>query len=63
MVSDILDEARFLARQGYKEITLLCQNVNSYGLDWKDGTSFAALLHRREEIDGIECVRFMTSHP
>ncbi|MGB4647771.1 MAG: tRNA (N6-isopentenyl adenosine(37)-C2)-methylthiotransferase MiaB [Acetivibrionales bacterium] len=63
MVSDILDEARFLARQGYKEITLLGQNVNSYGLDRKDGTSFAALLHRLEEIDGIERVRFMTSHP
>jgi tRNA-2-methylthio-N6-dimethylallyladenosine synthase len=60
---DILDEARLLARQGYKEITLLGQNVNSYGLDWKDGSSFAALLRSLDGIDGIERIRFMTSHP
>lgn len=61
--ADILDEARLLGRQGYKEITLLGQNVNSYGLDLKDGTSFAGLLYDLEEIDGIERIRFMTSHP
>jgi len=62
-MEDILDEARLLGRQGYKEITLLGQNVNSYGLDLKDGSSFAALLRSLEEVDGIERIRFMTSHP
>jgi len=62
-MSDILDEARLLGRQGYKEITLLGQNVNSYGLDRKDGSSFAVLLRSLEEVDGIERIRFMTSHP
>jgi len=62
-MSDILDEARLLARQGYREITLLGQNVNSYGLDRNDGSSFAALLRSLEEVDGIERIRFMTSHP
>ena len=60
---DILDEARLLARQGYREITLLGQNVNSYGLDRNDGSSFAALLRRLEKIEGLERIRFMTSHP
>ena len=62
-MSDILDEARLLARQGYKEITLLGQNVNSYGLDRNDESSFAALLRSLDGIDGIERIRFMTSHP
>jgi len=61
--SDILAEAKLLGRQGYKEITLLGQNVNSYGLDLKDGTSFAGLLHDLEDAQGIERIRFMTSHP
>src|SRR5690606_19012318 len=52
-----------LGRQGYREITLLGQNVNSYGLDMDDGSSFAALLRSLEEVDGIERIRFMTSHP
>ncbi len=62
-ISDIIDEARILGRQGYKEITLLGQNVNSFGLDFKDGTSFSRLLRCLEEVDGIERIRFMTSHP
>lgn len=61
--SDIIDEARLLGHQGFKEITLLGQNVNSYGLDQKDGSSFADLLRSLEDVDGIERIRFMTSHP
>ncbi len=62
-MSDIIDEASLLGHQGYKEITLLGQNVNSYGIDFKDGTSFAKLLRALEDVEGIERIRFMTSHP
>ena len=62
-LEEIVEEVRNLADGGYKEITLLGQNVNSYGLDFKDGTDFSALLYAVEEIDGIERVRYMTSHP
>lgn len=61
---DIEKEVRLLADQGYKEITLLGQNVNSYGKDrpdWKD--LFHDLLYRLDKVDGIERIRFMTSHP
>ncbi|MEM8728180.1 MAG: tRNA (N6-isopentenyl adenosine(37)-C2)-methylthiotransferase MiaB [Chlamydiota bacterium] len=61
---DIEREARFLADRGYKELTLLGQNVNSYGKDrpeWKK--LFHDLLYRLDKIDGIERIRFMTSHP
>lgn len=61
--SDIIDEAKLLGHQGFKEITLLGQNVNSYGIDMKDGSSFASLLRSMEDVEGIERVRFMTSHP
>lgn len=61
--SDIIDEAKLLGHQGYKEITLLGQNVNSYGLDLKDGSTFAGLLYKLENTQGIERIRFMTSHP
>lgn len=61
--ADIVDEARLLGHQGFKEITLLGQNVNSYGLDLRDGSSFAGLLRSLEDVEGIERVRFMTSHP
>ena len=59
---DILREARALAQQGVKEITLLGQNVNSYGKE-SDEISFPALLKKLDEIDGLERIRFMTSHP
>ncbi len=59
----ILAEAREVADQGYREIMLLGQNVNSYGNDLKGGFSFAELLRAICKIDGIERVRFMTSHP
>ena len=61
---DIESEVRLLAHKGYKEITLLGQNVNSYGKDQKEwNTLFHDLLYRLDKIDGIERVRFMTSHP
>lgn len=60
---DILAEAENLARQGYIEITLLGQNVNSYGQDLGKKEAFSQLLERLCEIDGIERIRFMTSHP
>jgi tRNA-2-methylthio-N6-dimethylallyladenosine synthase len=53
-----------LARDGYREITLLGQNVNSYGGDLRNGgCDFAGLLERLSGIDGISRIRFMTSHP
>ncbi|MBI5184056.1 MAG: tRNA (N6-isopentenyl adenosine(37)-C2)-methylthiotransferase MiaB [Nitrospinae bacterium] len=61
--SIILDEIRGLADQGYKEVTLLGQNVNSYGKDKSDGIDFPQLLYMIEEIDGIKRIRFVTSHP
>ena len=61
--SSIVKEVRTLAQEGYKEITLLGQNVNSYGKDLDDGIDFADLLKMVCEVDGIERVRFMTSHP
>lgn len=60
---DIVNEIRMLGQQGYKEITLLGQNVNSYGKDLDIKMSFADLLHEVNKIDGIERIRFMTSHP
>lgn len=62
-VEDIVREAEGLAAEGYKEITLLGQNVNSYGLDFRDGTDFADLIRALDRVDGIERVRYMTSHP
>lgn len=60
---EILDEIRSLAADGVVEIMLLGQNVNSYGKDLKDSITFAELLHKVEEIEGIHRIRFMTSHP
>ena len=60
----VVDEVRRCLDAGYKEITLLGQNVNSYGNDLKDGeTSFANLLKKVGSLDGDFRVRFMTSHP
>ena len=59
----ILNEVMLLAKEGYKEITLLGQNVNSYGKDLDEKIDFADLLNEVCRIDGIERVRFMTSHP
>lgn len=60
----IVEECKRLAESGYREITLLGQNVNSYGKDkpeWK--CLFHDLLYRLDKIEGIERIRFMTSHP
>jgi len=60
----ILDECRALIDSGVREITLLGQNVNSFGLDkWGDGASFADLLGRVARLPGLERLRFTTSHP
>jgi tRNA-2-methylthio-N6-dimethylallyladenosine synthase len=60
---DIEKEIQALVSQGYKEITLLGQNVNSYGKDLEPKIAFAELLRKIDKIDGLERVRFMTSHP
>ncbi len=59
----ILAEARELVAAGYKEITLLGQNVNSYGKGEAHGVGFAELLRRINAIPGDFTIRFMTSHP
>lgn len=59
---DILAECKKLVEEGYQEITLLGQNVNSYGKDFKDGTSFATILEEVASL-GVPRLRFMTSHP
>ncbi len=59
----ILAEAKEAAKEGFKEIMLLGQNVNSYGKDLPQKTSFAQLLQELHKIQGIERIRYMTSHP
>lgn len=60
----IIEEVKKLVDNGYKEITLLGQNVNSYGKDQKEWNClFHDLLYRLDKIEGLERVRFMTSHP
>ena len=60
---DILNECRKLIENGAKEITLLGQNVNSYGKDLNDGVDFSDLLSMICQIPGDFLIRFMTSHP
>jgi tRNA-2-methylthio-N6-dimethylallyladenosine synthase len=62
-VGDIVAEIRSLALQGVKEVTLLGQIVDRYGKDIPDGPNLVALLRLIHEIDGIERIRFLTSHP
>ncbi|MBO5066936.1 MAG: tRNA (N6-isopentenyl adenosine(37)-C2)-methylthiotransferase MiaB [Clostridia bacterium] len=61
-MENIIDECRELIESGYKEITLLGQNVNSYGNDL-DGVDFATLIDKISEIPGKFRLRFMTNHP
>ena len=61
-VEDILKEIDFLSKAGVKEITVLGQNVNSYGKDHQKAT-FAQLLEMVDKVEGIQRVRYMTSHP
>lgn len=60
---DILREIRRLAAGGVVEVMLLGQNVNSYGKNLKEPITFAGLLREVEKIEGLERIRFMTSHP
>ncbi len=60
---DILEEISSLAKTGVKEVMLLGQNVNSYGKDRGEKDAFALLLKKVCQIDGIERIRFMSSHP
>ncbi len=63
-INSVLDEVKKCVKEGYKEITLLGQNVNSYGNDLhQDGVNFANLLREIDKIEGKFRVRFMTSHP
>lgn len=60
---EIIKEITDLVSKGYKEVTLLGQNVNSYGKTLEEKVTFAELLRMINEIEGLERVRFMTSHP
>ena len=60
---DVVAEARQLVAEGYKDITLLGQNVNSYGKDLENPVDFADLLRMVNDIPGDFVIRFMTSHP
>ena len=62
-LENIVSEFKELVSQGYKEITLLGQNVNSYGKDLIPQVSFAELLRTLNSLDGDFRIRFMTSHP
>lgn len=59
----VVEEVRPLVASGYTEITLLGQNVNSYGVGLEEQTDFPDLLKRLNEIEGLRRIRFMTSHP
>ncbi len=61
-LNEIVEECKKLVDEGFREITLLGENVNSYGKDFKDGTNFATCLSKVAET-GIPRLRFMTSHP
>lgn len=60
---DIINEIKDLVANGTKEVTLLGQNVDSYGKTLEEPITFAELLRMTNEIDGLERIRFMTSHP
>lgn len=62
-VSEIISEVKILAKDKYKEIYLLGQNVNSYGNDLSQAATFSKLLESLNNINGIERIRFTTSHP
>ncbi|OCL26232.1 tRNA (N6-isopentenyl adenosine(37)-C2)-methylthiotransferase MiaB [Orenia metallireducens] len=62
-IEDIVREVEELSADGVKEVTLLGQNVNSYGNDFENKTDFADLLTALNEVEGLARIRFMTSHP
>ena len=62
-INDIVKEVKQVVEEGYKEITLLGQNVNSYGNDLKEKVNFSILLKELDKIEGNYRLRFMSSHP
>ena len=62
-IENIVEEIEAAVKEGYKEFTLLGQNVNSYSKDLGDKEAFAKLLRRVNEIPGVERIHYMTSHP
>jgi tRNA-2-methylthio-N6-dimethylallyladenosine synthase len=60
---DIVDEIKKLVQHGVKEVTLLGQNVNSYGRKLNEPCNFVSLIKKINDIDGLERIRFTTSHP
>jgi tRNA-2-methylthio-N6-dimethylallyladenosine synthase len=62
-VTSILNEIKSLTKQGVREVTLLGQIVDRYGTDFPEGPDLVGLLRLVHEIDGIERIRFLTSHP
>ena len=62
-LAEVVSDVKKLVAEGYKEITLLGQNVDSYGSDLKDSTCFASLLESIDALPGKFRLRFMTSHP
>ncbi len=61
--AEIVEEVKRLADQGYLEVTLLGQNVNSYGKGLEEKIDFPALLEKVHQVEGIQWIRFITSHP
>ncbi len=61
--ADIIDEIKKLVKDGVKEVMLLGQNVNSYGKGLEEDITFSKLLYMVNDIEGLERIRFMTSHP
>lgn len=62
-MNDILEEVRDAVAGGIREVMFLGQNVNSYGNDLDEATDFLTLLEKAAKIEGLERIRFMTSHP
>ena len=62
-LEDVVSEAKEMIEAGYKDITLLGQNVNSYGKNLEEKVTFAQLLSEIDKIEGDYWIRFMTSHP
>ncbi len=60
---NIIKEVKELVDQGVIEVTLLGQNVNSYGRDLENGINFAGLLERVNDVEGLKRIRYVTSHP
>ena len=62
-ISEVMEEVQALVHQGVKEVALLGQTVDAYGYDLSDRPDLAELLYRLNEIEGLERIRFLTSHP